>query len=145
MNPLALLANTKVTPVGDDKMIWPHDSKRKFTIKNFYRVVCEGYIDFPLDAIWRSKTPTKACFLAWATTKGKVPTEDMVKRRNFNLASRCPICRQEEETVDHLLIHCKCVSGLWHLSFSLLEVNWVQPHTIREVLTAWRRRKRCWI
>ena len=93
MNLLALIANTKVTPVSDNKMIWPHDSKRKFTIKSFYRVVCEGLssIDFPVDAIWRSKAPTKAYFLARAATKGKVPIEDMLMRRNFNLASRCSL------------------------------------------------------
>ena len=45
--------------------------------------------------------------------------------------SRCPMCLQEEELVDHLFIHCRCVSGLWHLSFSLLRVSWVQPLTIR--------------
>jgi len=33
---LALLANAKV---GDDMILWPHDSKRKFTIKSFYREV----------------------------------------------------------------------------------------------------------
>ena len=136
LNFLALLASAKVAPVGDDMMIWPHDSKRKFTIKSFYRVVCEGSsnIDFLVDAMWRSKVPTKAWFLAWATTKGKVHTEDMLKRRNFNLASRCSMCRQEEETIDHLFIHCRCVSGPWHVSFSLLGINWVQPYPISDSL-----------
>ena len=32
------------------------------------------------------------CSLGWAATNGKVPTEDMLKRRNFQLASRCPMC-----------------------------------------------------
>ena len=32
------------------------------------------------------------------------------------------------------------------MSFALLGVDWVQPHTIKEVLMAWRRRmKRCWL
>jgi len=55
-----------VSPVGDDRMIWPHDSKGKFTIKSFYRVLCERSSDihFPVDAIWRFKAPTKACFLS---------------------------------------------------------------------------------
>jgi len=30
----------------------------------------------PVKAIWKSKAPTKAYFLAWAATKGKVPIED---------------------------------------------------------------------
>ena len=145
---LALLANISVVQVGEDRMIWPHDAKGDFTIKSFFRVLYKGpaVTDFPADVIWRSKAPTKACFLAWAITKGKVPTEDMLKRRNFNLASKCPMCGHEEETADHLFIHCTGVSGLWHLSCVLLGVDWVQPHTCREVLMAWRRRlKRGWL
>ena len=66
MNLLALLANAKVALVGDDMILWPHDSKRNFTIKSFYREVCQGLsiIDFLADTIGRSKAPTKACFLA---------------------------------------------------------------------------------
>ena len=53
LNVLVLPANTKVAPVSDNKIIWPHDSKGKFTIKSFYREVCEGLCDlaFSTDAI----------------------------------------------------------------------------------------------
>jgi len=73
LNLLALLANIKVSRVGDDRMIWPHDSKGEFTIKSFYRVLCEGScdIDFPVDVIWRSKAPIKACFFGSGSYKGK--------------------------------------------------------------------------
>jgi len=42
LNLLALLANTKATPVGDNKIIWPHDSKEKFTVKSIFREVYEA-------------------------------------------------------------------------------------------------------
>ena len=129
-----------MAPVGDDEIIWlcllivrmhqwamtrlfAHASKGKFTVTSFWRKVCEGSsnLAFPADAIWRrSKVPTKACFSAWAATKGKVPTKDKLQRRNFNLTSRCPMCLQEEELVDRLFVYCRCVSMFWHLSFSLL-------------------------
>ena len=69
-----------------------------------------------------------------------MPIEEMFKCRNFKLASRCLMCLQEEESVDHLFIHCTWASGLWHLSFSLLGVNWVQPLTIKNVLMSWTRK-----
>jgi len=78
LNLLPLLANTKVALVRDDMILWPYDSKRKLTIKSFYREVCKGLsiIDFSADAIWRSKAPTKACFSAWATSKGSAYKRD---------------------------------------------------------------------
>ena len=51
--------------------------------------------DFSATFIWKSKAPTKACLFAWATTKGKIPIEDMLKRRNFSCPSRCCMCSGE--------------------------------------------------
>ena len=51
-------------------------------LKSFRTEVYQGksHLPFPDDAIWKSKAPTKACFLAWAATKGKIRIEDMFKR-----------------------------------------------------------------
>ena len=70
---LALLADSKIVSVGDDMILWPHDSTKKFTIKSFSGEVCKGssFIDFPADAIWRSKAPLKAFFWAWQLPRGK--------------------------------------------------------------------------
>jgi len=62
-------------------------------------------IIYLLEAIWKPKTPTKVCFFAWAVTKGKIPTEDMLTRRNFNGPNRCFMCLEVEETMDCFLIH----------------------------------------
>jgi len=67
---LALLADSKVESAGDDMILWPLDSTKIFTIKSFHGKVCKdsSFIDFPAEAIWRSKAPLKPCFLAWAAT-----------------------------------------------------------------------------
>ena len=59
---------------------------------------------------------------------------------NFNLASRCAMCLEEEESVDHLFLHCQWLSSLWFLSISLVGVSWVQLSNVEAVLAAWRRR-----
>ena len=80
---LSLLAelNVDVHLVGEDKIVWSLDSRGIFSVKN----VCEKMLvfncpDFPAKEIWRSKAPMKACFLAWAASKGKVPTEVMLRK-----------------------------------------------------------------
>jgi len=79
-------------------------------------------------------------FFAWAATLGKIPTDDMLKRRNFRGPSRCSMCLEEKETVDYLLVHCQWISSLWDLSLSLMGISWVQPSHVRHVVVAWRRR-----
>jgi len=89
---LSLLAdsNVNVHPDVVDQIVWSLDSRGIFSVKS----VCEKKLvsistDFLAKEIWKSKAPTKACFLAWATSKGEVPTDIMLKKRNFILASRC--------------------------------------------------------
>ena len=41
------------------------------------------------------------------------------------MANRCFICGEEEEIVDHLLIHCSKVRILWDLLLVIFGVSWV--------------------
>jgi len=55
---------------------------------------------------------------------------------------------KEEESVNHLLVHCRWVSSLRiYLSLSLCNgVSWVQPSNVRDVVVPWSRRmKKSWV
>jgi len=69
----------------------------------------------------------KFCFFASVASKAKIPMKDKLKRRNYTSRSRCSMCLEEEESVDHLLMHCRWASSLWDLSLSLMGASWVQP------------------
>ncbi|KAL6342404.1 hypothetical protein AAG906_009077 [Vitis piasezkii] len=67
---------------------------------------------------------------------GKVLTQDQLKRRGWNLANRCFLCCAEEETINHILVHCSKARVLWDLMFSLFGVNWVLLLMVRDTLLA---------
>ena len=46
-------------------------------------------------------------FFAWEASCDKVLTLDQPKRRGRSLANRCFLCENEEETIEHLLVHCQ--------------------------------------
>jgi len=101
---------------GDDKIIWSLHSSGLFSVKSLCeKMLGSNHPIFPVKAIWKSKAATKACFLVLAATKGKVPTEIMLKRRNFSLDSRCVMCFHEEESVDTSLsvVNRSLHFGLW--------------------------------
>ena len=50
------------------------------------------------------------------------------------------MCLKEEESIDHLFLHCHWVSTLWFLALSLMGISWVQPSNVNDDLVAWRRR-----
>ena len=45
------------------------------------------------------------------------------------------MCGCEEENVNHILIHCIVVRALWDIVLGLVDVKWVFPETVKEVLT----------
>ena len=47
----------------------------------------------------------KWVFFAWEVSWGKVLALDQLKKRGRPLANRCFLCRVEEESIDHILIH----------------------------------------
>ena len=48
-----------------------------------------------------------------------------LKKRGFQLASRCPLCGKAEEELNHLLIHCLSIWGLWEGLISIVGLEWV--------------------
>lgn len=59
-------------------------------------------------------------------------TLDLLKRSGRVLASRCFLCGDKEETVDHLLVHCSKARLFLDLFLVIVGVNWVFPMSIRE-------------
>ena len=50
---------------------------------------------------------------------------DQLKMRDFFLANRCLLCRKDGENIEHLLLHCPMVWGIWF--FLLMFMGVVQP------------------
>ena len=52
-------------------------------------------------------------FFLWTAARGGILTIDNLVKKNLSLLNWWCLCRCEEETVDHLLIHCKYAHILW--------------------------------
>ena len=63
----------------------------------------------PVNMLWNSCVPPKMCFYAWEVWWGKVRVIEHLKKRGFQLVSRCPLCGKAEEELNHILIHCPSV------------------------------------
>jgi hypothetical protein len=50
---------------------------------------------------------------------------------------RCYLCKRDEESVDHLLLHCDVVSTLWNLVFSRFGMSWVMSRRVIDLFVCW--------
>ena len=57
--------------------------------------------------------------------------------RGIPLANMCFLCEKDEDTIDHLLIHCSRAKMLWDLILVIVDVSWV-PLTVQHSLLAWQ-------
>ena len=89
-------------------------------------------------------------FFAWEASWGKVLTLDQLKKRGRILANRCFLCCEEEESIDHILIHCTRARVLWELLFAIFGITWVLPLSVRDTLLGWhgfnmgKKRSKVW-
>ena len=90
-------------------------------------------------------------FFAWEVWWGKVLTMEQLRKRGFQMASRCPLCGRAKENLDHLLLHCHSIWSLWGGIISIPSLSWACPCSAKELLEGWscstlrKKTKKLWI
>jgi hypothetical protein len=47
------------------------------------------------------------------------------------------MCKRNEESVDHLLLHCDVASAIWSAFFSRFGMSWVMPRRVGDMYDCW--------
>jgi hypothetical protein len=131
------LYDCKMRGVGVDKLWWVPSRKGLFEVKSFYRVLSPtGVTSLPWKSIWRSKALPRVAFFVWTAAGGKILIVDNL-RRGMVVVNRCWLCELDEESVDHLLLHCGAARDLWNAFFARFGLCWVMPCSVKEVFDSW--------
>ncbi|XP_059301783.1 uncharacterized protein LOC132053687 [Lycium ferocissimum] len=93
--------------------------------------------NWPWKHIWRSKVPHKVSCFVWLLAKEAVLTQDNLMKRGTILCSRCFLCGETAETVNHLFLHCKFTQQLWRIFLNLKGIAWTMPSKVSEALKSW--------
>jgi hypothetical protein len=121
----------------EDKLWWIPSSKGFFEVSTFYRVLSPpGSISFPWKGIWRTKAPPRVTFFAWTAARSKILTIDNIRQGGMIVVNRW-LCESDEESMDHLLLHCGVAYALWNVIFSRFGLCWVMLGSVRELLACW--------
>lgn len=134
------MAELNKLTASEDKAVWKPGNKRVFSVSSAYKSL--GYSEarpnpWPWKLIWKTKIPYKLNCFTWLLAREVVLTQENLKKRKFQLGSRCYMCDEQTETVNHLFLHCKWADQLWRIFCSLRKIIWVKPKNIEQLFSSW--------
>jgi hypothetical protein len=60
--------------------------------------------------IWKWKVQLKKKLFIWMVVENKILTWQVLQGKGWQGPDQCPLCKADNEDVDHLLVHCKIYS-----------------------------------
>jgi hypothetical protein len=61
--------------------------------------------------IWKLKCPS--IFFMWFILNNKAPTWEVLQKNNFHGQGWCNLCKQADETIQHLIMLCYFTKEVW--------------------------------
>jgi hypothetical protein len=113
LNVLDLTADWALNPDQEDKHILLLSSSGFYCAKSAYAVFFLGATTFkPWERIWKTWAPSKCKFFMWLVAHGRC-SADRLAKKGLPHPQFCPLCDQEEETLNHLLVSCVFSREVW--------------------------------
>ena len=109
-----------------DIISWSWEASGKFTVRSAYAARFWGREIIPTANItWKSRDPAMCKFFSWLALRNRCWTSDRLARRGLPHQDKCPLCDQEEETIEHVLLTCAFARTVWAgLCQALGKLDW---------------------
>ncbi|XP_071704229.1 uncharacterized protein [Rutidosis leptorrhynchoides] len=96
---------------------WKYHSSGRFSTKSLVDILVELSVAnqaTPTPTITNSLLPQKIGIFIWRAVRNKLPVRTELDIRGIDLhTSRCPICDDDIENLQHTLLKCKFASDVW--------------------------------
>lgn len=137
-----ILSDMHIQHDMQDTHIWRLSPSGQYTAKSAYDALFQGSISFePWERIWRSWCwhQASAIFFLWLAAHNRCWAADRLAHRNLPHPSLCPLCDQEEETINHLLVACVFSRQFWFVFLQRVGLSALAPQPSVSSLEDWWR------
>ena len=133
-----LVQAVALQPDVEDIHKWRFDASGQFTTRSAYEAFFNGTIYFSAGKlIWGTWAPRKCKFFLWLVAHNRCWTADRLARRGLPHPEFCPLCDQEEKTINHLLSACVFARQFWHRLLGVFRLQAVTPQPSDVELFLW--------
>lgn len=84
--------------------------------------------------IWGTKIWPKVSKFLWLIGPRRLMTCDCVGMKDFSRLSCCPLCQEEEESLENIVNKCDFTKDLWNKKLILFKHNDISPNSLVESL-----------
>ncbi|WVZ68943.1 LOW QUALITY PROTEIN: hypothetical protein U9M48_017814 [Paspalum notatum var. saurae] len=98
----------------EDKIVWRWTTNGVYSAKSAYLIqFLRSHAKLKLLPIWKARVEPKCRFFAWTLLHKKILTADNLQKRGWNNDPVCKLCKQEPETITHLVKDCIFTKSVW--------------------------------
>ncbi|KAL6626203.1 hypothetical protein ACP70R_029929 [Stipagrostis hirtigluma subsp. patula] len=125
----------------EDIHTWRLDASGQYSSKSAYTAYFFGAVTFePWHRLWKTWAPAKCKMFLWLAIKNRCWTADRLAKRGLSHPDKCPLCDQEDETIQHLLTTCVVTRQVWFSLFSPLQLAGSVSRMNERSFAGWWRR-----
>jgi hypothetical protein len=104
----SLIIEVQLVEGSNDGITWKLTNSGEYTAASAYNAQFEGMINsYMMKTVWKTWAPSKCKLFAWLVLQNRVWTADRLQRRGWPNCGNCQLCKQEPETVAHMLFKCR--------------------------------------
>lgn len=126
-----------------DQLRWGNNKRRAFNLKE-----AKGYLlgldynvlDKAWKHLWKQQGWLKIKIFVWLVHHKKILTWENIRKRGIMGPSRCQLCEEQEETMEHILNNCSYTSWLWESFSSIFQQFDRDRGSIKNTLNHWRKK-----
>jgi hypothetical protein len=117
-----------VQPDVEDKHIFSIAANGAYSAKAAYEGLFTGSVHFGhYERVWKTWASPKCHFFLWLTALNRRWTADRLARRGLDHPERGPLCDQNFETLDHILVSCVFAREFWFLMLHQFRLRSLAP------------------
>jgi hypothetical protein len=124
-----------------DQHRWRHAASGVLSSQSCYQILFTGSATFePWKRLWKSWAPPKCKFFLWLAMMNTCWTADRLEKRGLPHPVTCPLCDQQQETIQHLLNTCIFTRQFWNNIISPFGLGHFTPSIDEPSFADWWKR-----
>jgi ribonuclease HI len=94
--------------------------------------------------LWKWEVQLKKKLFIWMVVENKILTWQVLQGKGWQGPDRCPLCKVDNEDVDHLLVHCQFTQSIWGILSICLNQNFLwNGQSLTHYFESWVKDKCC--